>query len=206
MRKQMTVVVLLMMLIACPAAFAGEVALDTDVVEAPVAVPEAPEALVEPVIAPETPALVEADASSEMTPEVPEATEVPAEAPLAVEETPAVIPVEPPTTDSAAVDTALKIVSAARDGQWTLFAGMLLMLLVYVFNRMGMGAKIGTKAVPWVTVGLGVLSSVGFGIANGEVWYTGIIYGLFMSASAIALWELVIKHLTALKVDGRPRD
>ena len=129
----------------------------------------------------------------------------PASAPAKAAGDPLPEPNEPPVTDSEAVGMAMKIIAAAREGHWTLLAGLVLMLLIYVFNRFGMAAKFGTKVVPWVTVVLGMVGSVGYGMSNGELWYVALIYGFFMSSSAIALWELVIKHLTDTKADGTPR-
>ena len=113
--------------------------------------------------------------------------------------------VKPPTTDAEATDLAAQMVTAAQGGHWTLLAGLVLMMIVYLFNRLGMAAKIGTKAVPWVTVGLGLVGSVAYGLANGQAWPVALVNGLLMGSSAIAMWEAVIKNLTPKKSDGSLR-
>ena len=96
-------------------------------------------------------------------------------------------------------------VTAARAGQWNILVGVALMILISLFNRLGMAAKIGRKYVPWVTVILGVVGSVGYGLAAGELWYTALMNGLFAGTGAIALWEMIVKPFTTKKTDGAPR-
>jgi hypothetical protein len=111
----------------------------------------------------------------------------------------------PPATDAEAVQTVKDAVQAARDGNWPLFAGLLLFLLVFAANRFGLAKKVGRKYVPWVTAGLGVGGSLALALVNGVAVEQALLHGFFASASAIALWELVFKNIMKAKSDGSPK-
>ena len=98
------------------------------------------------------------------------------------------------------------LLSAAQANHWTVFAGMLILLLVWVFNKFGLAAKIGGKLVPWVTLGISAAIAVAVGLASGAPVGDAIKLGLLEGGVAIALWELVFKHLSAKKADGTLRE
>lgn len=90
-------------------------------------------------------------------------------------------------------------------------AGLIIMLFVWVgrFN-LSFGSKsfsllgfLPKNAVPWVTMGLACVSSLGTSLAFGSVHWGEATYTAFLSgASAIALWESVFKHVLKKKPAG----
>jgi len=40
------------------------------------------------------------------------------------------------------------------------------------------GAKVNTKFLPWITIAIGALISVGHGLAEGKIWYMSLAEGL----------------------------
>lgn len=120
-----------------------------------------------------------------------------------------VVPVEEakvPETDEAAGKLIGDLLDAAQNGHWTVFGGALMLLMVWFFNRLGLAAKIGRKYVPWVTVGISTLVAVGVGLAEGAAIIDSVKLGLLEGGIAIALWELVVKQISAKKSDGTPRE
>lgn len=98
------------------------------------------------------------------------------------------------------------LIDTAKAGHWQVFAGLLVLLLVYFFNRLGLATKIGKKWVPWVSLGIGTLVAVAAGLAEGTSLLNAVKLGLLEGGIAIALWELVVKHFTDTKSDGTPRE
>jgi hypothetical protein len=111
-----------------------------------------------------------------------------------------------PTTDAEAVELVKDAVQAARDGSWPLFAGLVLFLIIFAANRFGLAKKVGRKAVPWVTAAVGVGGSLAIGLVGGVPVTEALMHGFFASAEAIALWELVFKHIMAAKSDGSSKE
>lgn len=110
-----------------------------------------------------------------------------------------------PVTDAEAGSLIGMLLDAAQHGHWTVFAGLLVLLLVWFFNRLGLAAKIGTKFVPWVTLGISTLVMVGISLATETPLLDALKAGLLEGGIAIALWELIMKHVTNKKSDGTVR-
>jgi hypothetical protein len=110
-----------------------------------------------------------------------------------------------PTTDEEAILLISKLLDAANNGHWTVFAGLLILLLVFGMNRLGLAAKIGGKWVPWVTLGTGAAVAIAIGLATGAPVGESIAAGLLEGTVAIALWELLARHVTTKKADGTDR-
>lgn len=110
-----------------------------------------------------------------------------------------------PETDAEAGSLIGMLLDAAQHGHWTAFTGLLLLLLVWFFNRLGLAAKIGTKFVPWVTLGISTLVMVAVSLATETPLLDALKAGLLEGGIAIALWELIMKHITNKKSDGTPR-
>ena len=129
--------------------------------------------------------------------------------PLEVVEAEVVEPIEDatvPLTDEEAGVLLGQIFEAAQQGHWMIFSGGLFLLLVWVFNKLGLAAKIGRNAVPYVTVAISTLTMVAIGLATGDNLVDALMTGLVDGGIAIALWELIAKKLTSLKSDGEPRN
>ena len=135
------------------------------------------------------------DAPEETTAEAPaEAeTEAPAEeeAPADAEEAESEVPED---LDEAAEDVSL-LVKAAKNKNWALAIGLVLSLLVFVANKLGLKNKVGSSAVPWVTAGLAVSATVGAGLVGGGSIAECFSQGLIVGVAAIGGWEMIFKHV-----------
>ena len=100
-----------------------------------------------------------------------------------------------PTTDAAAGVVVGQMLNAAKSGHWTVFGGLLLLLLMWGFNRMGLAAKVGSKAVPWITLGTGALLATAVGLIHGVALFDAVKLGVLEGLIAVGLWEAVFKHL-----------
>lgn len=161
----------------------------------PVVVPAAP------VVAPEAAPVVAPDSAPTSTvapvPSVPTSTAAPA--PVTDTVAPAApatpsAPVAVPTTDQEAGGILGQMIDASKNGHWNVAAGLLVLLLVWLFNRLGLAAKVGSKFVPWVALVLGAITAVAVGLAQGVPLAGAVQAGLLNGALAVALWELVAKH------------
>ena len=167
-------------------------------VVAPVAV-EAPDAGA-PVEAPDAGALVVSEdagapVADSAVPAPPVAVPVPVTLPEAV--TDATAPTSTvPTSDEAAGTVVGQMVDAAKNGHWTVFGGLLLLLIIWLFNRMGLAAKVGSKAVPWVTLGTGAVLATAVGLVHGVALFEAVKLGVLEGLVAVGLWEALFKHVS----------
>ena len=69
------------------------------------------------------------------------------------------------------------------------------MILVYVFNRFGLKDKIGTKAIPYVSIALGVIAAIGVALASGGSIPAALAAGVTAGLAAIGSWEAVFKKV-----------
>ena len=104
----------------------------------------------------------------------------------------------PQTLDDAA-DTVGLLVKAVQDKNWALAVGFLMMLLVFVANKFGLKDKVGTKAIPWVVMGMSVASVSGAALIAGVAIPEVIMQGVLAGVAAIGGWELMFKHLLVKK-------
>ncbi len=149
----------------------------------------------------ETPAPVAPDVVETAT--APEVTKTPAEPAEPV--TPAVADTKVPETDAEAGTMFGMLLDAATHGHWTVFGGLLLLLLMWFFNRMGLASKVGRQYVPWMTVGVGAVGFAAIGLATGANVFDALRAGLLEGGVAIALWELIFKRFTTHRTDGTIR-
>lgn len=163
---------------------AAVVATDTDAGVA------APASAVEDVAAPD----VAAPASAVEDVAAP-ASDVAAPAPAAdVTPAPPTEPVHIPSTDAEAGSVIGMLLNAAQNGHWTVFGGLLVLLLIWGLNKFGLKDKVGSKLVPWVTLGVSSAGAIAVGLAQGAPLVDSLKLGLLDGGIAIALWELVAKH------------
>jgi hypothetical protein len=135
----------------------------------------------------------------------PAATPAPAAEPSKDVTPPGVEDPKVPETNEEVGSLISDLLNAAQNGHWTVFAGLLILLLVWFFNKLGLAAKIGRTYVPWVTLGISTLVAVAIGLSSGAAILDAIKLGVLEGGVAIALWELLFKHLTSKKSDGSPR-
>ena len=93
------------------------------------------------------------------------------------------------------------IVEAFKEGRWGPAIGMLLMLLVWVLRKF-LWKLIPKNALPWVTLGAGCAIVITVELIAGVTWWKTLIDGFGTSASAMALWSLLFKHLIGEKKEA----
>lgn len=109
----------------------------------------------------------------------------------------------PPVTVEDAAESVSFLVDAAKGGKWSLFVGVLLTLLVWVLDRLvKLKDRVGSKALPWVAAGLGILTTMGISLSSGLPLAEGLVQGFMTGATSVGLWELVFKHALKPKEDA----
>jgi len=93
-----------------------------------------------------------------------------------------------------AVEDAFALIEAIKSKNWPLAVGLILMLLVFVANKLGLKKLVGPKALPWVAMGLAVAGTIGTGLIAGLGWADSIMQGILAGVVAIGGWELLLKH------------
>lgn len=100
------------------------------------------------------------------------------------------------TATAAASSTSLDPLSllhmaaqAYHSHAYALLAGALLTLAVIVLRQFNVVAQLPSKYVPWATVGLSILSSVGLGLEEGKGLADVALTGLAIGWMAIGAWE-----------------
>lgn len=97
--------------------------------------------------------------------------------------------------DAEAMEAALGLIDALKSKNWPLATGLILMLVVFVANKLGLKKLVGPKALPWVAMGLAVAGTVGAGLIAGLGWADAIIQGVLAGVVAIGGWELLLKNI-----------
>ena len=87
-----------------------------------------------------------------------------------------------------------QLINAAKGGNWQLFVGLLLTLIVWILRKVNVLAFLPDKAVPWVSAVIGMLGFMGVALASGLDLTTALIQGFLTGAAAVGLWELLGKH------------
>ena len=94
-----------------------------------------------------------------------------------------------------AVDQITVLVKAIQSKNWPVVAGIILMLLVFVANKFGLKDKVGAKAIPWVSLVIGVFATSGMALASGIAVTEALIQGLSAGLAAVGSWETLFKHI-----------
>jgi hypothetical protein len=94
------------------------------------------------------------------------------------------------------------VVAAAKGGEWSVFAALVIMILVFLATKIPFVDNLLPKgAKPWVATIAGVLAAVaGTAFTTGD-WMQAILGGLVTGAAASGLWELVGKHFMKSKAE-----
>lgn len=109
-------------------------------------------------------------------------------------------PKEPETVEDIGLYVK-KMVHAAQDGHWALFAGFLVMILTRLFNLL-LRNKIPSKVMPWIALSLGVVGDGAFILANSGSWLDAIVGGITAGITAAGSYSIYGKHLPGLKSKG----
>lgn len=86
------------------------------------------------------------------------------------------------------------IVTAFRQGHWSLAVGTLVLFLVWALRRF-LWTLIPRDVLPWLTLALAMTVTVVVGLIAGVVWWQALIDGLLTSGVAMAFWSLLFRHL-----------
>lgn len=100
-----------------------------------------------------------------------------------------------PESDVEAIQDAVAIWKALNSQDWSLAAGLIVMLLVYIFNRFGLKEKVGKKAIPFVSLAIGILSAVGIALASGGSLAVALEAGVLAGLAAVGSWEVLFKKI-----------
>jgi hypothetical protein len=86
-------------------------------------------------------------------------------------------------------------IDLATHGRWAMAVGLLLMILVYAARRFNLLAMVPKKAIPWITMGLGLTTAIAIALMTENGWSQALFSGLGGAVGSIGLWELAGKHL-----------
>lgn len=100
-----------------------------------------------------------------------------------------------PETPTEAQEMFKLLIEAYKAGQWSILAGLVIMLAIFAFNKTKLGDLIDKKYIPWVSVSLGVVATVGTALIAGIPVETSVLQGLTTGTAAIGFWELIFKHV-----------
>jgi hypothetical protein len=106
---------------------------------------------------------------------------------------------EVPQDLTEASEAVSLMVKAVQDKNWALAVGFLMMLLVFIANKFGLKNKVGSKALPWVVMGLSVASVSGAALSAGLAIPDAVVQGILAGVAAIGGWELLFKHILVKK-------
>jgi len=96
--------------------------------------------------------------------------------------------------DDAPGETVGAIISAFKEGRWGAAIGLLIMLLVWI-TRKFIWTVVPKKVLPWLTLGLAMVVTVGVELLTGISWWKTLIDGFITGGSAMAFWSLLFKHI-----------
>lgn len=87
------------------------------------------------------------------------------------------------------------LISAAKGGEWSVFASVLIMILVFLVTKVKFIKNwLPKEAKPWVAAVAGVLTSIAATVLSTGDWLQAILHGLVTGAAATGLWELIGKR------------
>lgn len=84
----------------------------------------------------------------------------------------------------------------ARD--WILLSAVLLMGVVALLRYLEATKALPDAWVPWATIAIAVLTSVGLGLQARQPWLSIVTTGLVVGATAVGSWETIGKLIRAL--------
>jgi len=101
-------------------------------------------------------------------------------------------------SEPASVDQAVgfipQIIQAFSSGKALLGCSLLVLVLVFAFKQYALPRlNLSSNILPWVSVGLGVLSALAVGITGGATPEAAAL-ALFSGPAASSLWDTIVKH------------
>ncbi len=84
------------------------------------------------------------------------------------------------------------VIEAFQGGQWFVFGGLILMLIVWTIGKF---LKVDSTWLPIVTAGSGMLLAVVSSLIGGKIWYEALYFGLLTSGQATLFWSVFGKKI-----------
>lgn len=106
--------------------------------------------------------------------------------------------------DTESVDALTNLlIEAVRSEQWLIVAGVSTTLFVLLVRKTGLLAQVSVKYMPWVAMGVAVVSAMGTSLISGVSLLSALTQGVLVGTAASGFWEMIFKHisLAALKSD-----
>jgi len=106
-------------------------------------------------------------------------------------------PYEMPEDMSDAIKDVGVLIEAARNGNWVFFSGLLIMLIIWILDKVvDLKKRIPAGAVPWVAATFGIIASIAAQLTTGIPWGQALLQGFTGGVTAVGLWELIFKHVS----------
>lgn len=100
---------------------------------------------------------------------------------------------EPVTDENIGKQVGL-LVEAVQAGKWSVAAGLLLSLLIWVVRKFGILDKLNKQVIPWAVAGVGILGYIAMALVSGLDWVTALQQGFAVGLQAVGLWEMLLKR------------
>lgn len=88
------------------------------------------------------------------------------------------------------------VIEAFQGGQWFIFGGLILMLIVWTIGKF---LKVDSTWLPIVTAGSGMLLAVVSSLIGGKIWYEALYFGLLTSGQATLFWSIFGKKILPIQ-------
>jgi len=98
------------------------------------------------------------------------------------------------STDKDVGEQISTMIQLFREGRWAPAIGLVLMLIIRILRRF-VQKIIPKNAIPWFTLGLGMLFVVSTELIAGITWWKTLIDGFLTSSAGMAFWSLAFKHI-----------
>lgn len=102
-------------------------------------------------------------------------------------------------TEEEAFEKGLEVAGAVANKAWWVVFGFLLMLTTFFARKFNWLKKVPSEYMPWVTVGIGAVASIGEALYAGHSMAEAIANTGTMGTTAVFLWEGGFKHMKAFK-------
>jgi hypothetical protein len=86
------------------------------------------------------------------------------------------------------------LLNAVQSKNWSLAAACVLMILVWGLRKSKALAKVDSKALPWISVAMGVAWSASSAALDGEQWGAAILQGILVGLAGSGLWDTLGKQ------------
>ena len=87
-----------------------------------------------------------------------------------------------------------RIVESAHDGEWTLFVGAVLLLLVITVRRITRG-RLSDNTTAWISAVSALVAGISTAMIAGASWYYALLIGLFASGASDGFWTQINRLL-----------